>query len=96
VSISSIFWAQLFCTKVFYTAFLYLHFGFEFFWQKNINKKAAQKILMKLTKGRNRGSKQSKKNRKDESGWSGLKCFLVCHVVAKTTSTYLLQSVSRI
>jgi hypothetical protein len=28
-------------------------------------------------RGRNRGSKQNKKNRKDAGDWSGLTCFLV-------------------
>jgi hypothetical protein len=32
-------------------AFLYLHFGFEFFWCKNIGAKGARKMLMKLTLG---------------------------------------------
>jgi len=40
---------QLFCSKVFCTAFLYLQFGFVFFWQKKICTKGAQKMLVKLT-----------------------------------------------
>jgi len=36
---------------VFCAAFLYLQFGFVIFWQKNIDAKAALKMLLKLTKG---------------------------------------------
>jgi hypothetical protein len=35
--------------KVLCAAFLYLHFGFEFFWCKNIGAKVEWKMLMKLT-----------------------------------------------
>jgi len=49
VSISATFYKQLFCTKVFCAAFLYLQFGFVIFWQKNISEKAARKTLVKLT-----------------------------------------------
>jgi len=38
----------LFHVKVLCVAFLYLQFGFEFFWQNNISKKAACKILMTI------------------------------------------------
>ena len=48
-SISPTFYAQLFCTKVFSAAFLYLQFGFVFVWRKNIGAKAARKMLVKLT-----------------------------------------------
>jgi len=51
VSISSTFYAQFFCTKVFCPAFIYLWFGFVIFWIKNIGPKAARKMLMKLTTG---------------------------------------------
>ncbi len=37
------------CTKVLHAAFLLLHFGFEIFCRKNIGKKVARKLLMKLT-----------------------------------------------
>jgi len=37
-----------FVQKCFFAAFLLLQFGFDFFWPKNIGKKAACKILMKL------------------------------------------------
>jgi len=33
------------------TAFLSFHFGFVFFWRKNIGAKGARKMLMKLTPG---------------------------------------------
>jgi len=49
VSISSTFYTQLFCTKVFCAAFLLLQFGYVTFWHKNIGAKAAHKILIKLT-----------------------------------------------
>ena len=51
VSISSTFYAQLFCTKVLCAAFLHLRFGFVIFCQKNISAKAARKMLMKLVTG---------------------------------------------
>jgi len=35
--------------QVFCTAFLYLQFGFEIFWQNNFGAKAAKKMLVKLT-----------------------------------------------
>jgi len=38
--------------KVLCAAFLLLQFGFVIFWQKNSGKKAACKMLMKLTTGR--------------------------------------------
>jgi len=47
VSISSTFYARLFCKKVFCTVFQ-LQFGFVIFWHKNIGAKAARKMLMKL------------------------------------------------
>jgi len=53
VSISPTFYEQLFLTKVFYAASLYLQFGFVFFWLKNIGTKAACKMLVKLTTGVN-------------------------------------------
>jgi len=34
---------------MFCTAFLYLQFGFAILWQKNIGRKAAHKMLSKLT-----------------------------------------------
>ena len=43
------FYKQLFCTKVFQAAFLYLGLRFVFFLQKEIGAKAARKMLMKLT-----------------------------------------------
>jgi hypothetical protein len=51
VSISPIFYEQLFCTKVFFTAFMCLQFGFVIFWQKDFGTKAAHKMLVKLTPG---------------------------------------------
>ncbi len=42
---------QLFCTKVFFEAFLCLQFGIINFWQKNNSTKAAHKMLVKLTQG---------------------------------------------
>jgi hypothetical protein len=42
------FYEQLFCTKVFYAAFLCLQFGFVIFWQKDFGTKAAHKMLVKL------------------------------------------------
>jgi len=51
VSISPTFYDQLFHTKAFSTAFLYLQVGFVIFWQKNIGEKAARKMLVKLTTG---------------------------------------------
>ena len=51
VSISLTFYEQLFCTKVFCAAFMCLHFGLEIFWLKELNAKAARKMLVKLTTG---------------------------------------------
>jgi hypothetical protein len=53
MSISPIFYKQLFHTKVFCTAFLSLQFGFVIFWQKDFGTKAAHKMLVKLTPGVN-------------------------------------------
>ena len=43
---------DFFCTQVFCEAFLYLQFGFVFFWHKEIGAKAARKMLVKLTTDR--------------------------------------------
>jgi hypothetical protein len=51
VSISPIFYEQLFCIKVFCTAFMRLQFGFVIFWQKDFGAKAAHEMLVKLTPG---------------------------------------------
>jgi hypothetical protein len=49
MSISPIFYKQLFHTKVFCTAFMCLQFGFVIFCQKDFGTKAAHKMLVKLT-----------------------------------------------
>jgi hypothetical protein len=49
VSISPIFYEQLFCSKVFCAAFMCLQFGFVIFWQMDFGAKAAHKMLVKLT-----------------------------------------------
>ncbi len=49
MSISPIFYEQLFRTKVFRAALMYLQFGFVIFWQKDFGAKAAHKMLVKLT-----------------------------------------------
>jgi hypothetical protein len=51
VSISPIFYEQLFHMKVFCTAFMCLQFGFVIFWQKDFGPKAGHKMLVKLTPG---------------------------------------------
>jgi hypothetical protein len=51
VSISPIFYEQLFRAKVFCAAFMFLQFGFAIFWQKDFGAKAAHKMLVKLTPG---------------------------------------------
>jgi hypothetical protein len=51
VLISPIFHEQIFCTKVFCAAFMYLQFGFVIFWRKDFGAKAADKMLVKLTSG---------------------------------------------
>jgi hypothetical protein len=51
VSISSIIYEQIFCTKVFGRAFMCLQFGFVIFWQKDFSTKAANKVLVKMTPG---------------------------------------------
>jgi hypothetical protein len=51
VSISPIFYEQLFHTNVFCTAFMCLQYGFVTFWQKDFGTKTAQKMLVKLTPG---------------------------------------------
>jgi hypothetical protein len=51
VSISPIFYKQLFHTKVLCAAFMCLQFWFVIFWQKDFGAKAARKMLVKLTPG---------------------------------------------
>ena len=51
VSISPTFYEQLFRTKDFRAAFLYLHCRFKLFWRKEIGAIAARKMLVKLTQG---------------------------------------------
>ncbi len=53
LSIAPLFYEQLFHTKVLYTAFVCLQFGFLIFWQKDFGAKAAHKMLVKLTPGVN-------------------------------------------
>ena len=53
MSISSIFYKQLFHMNVFYSAFFYLQLSFVIFGQKNFSAKAARKMLVKLTTGVN-------------------------------------------
>ncbi len=53
MSISPIFYEQLFHKKVFCAAFMYLQFGFVILWQKDFGTKAAHKMLVKLTPGAN-------------------------------------------
>jgi hypothetical protein len=45
VSISPIFYEELFHTKVFCAAFMCLQFGFVIFWRKDFGEKAAHKKL---------------------------------------------------
>ncbi len=51
VSISPIFYEQLFRIKDFCAAFMCLQFGFVIFWQKDFSAKPAHKMLVKLTQG---------------------------------------------
>ncbi len=51
LSISPIFYKQLFHTKVLCAPFMCLQFGFVIFWQKDFGAKAAHKMLVKLTPG---------------------------------------------
>jgi hypothetical protein len=51
ITLTPIFYEQIFCTKVFYTAFMCSQFGFVIFWQKDSGAKAANKIMEKLTPG---------------------------------------------
>jgi hypothetical protein len=51
VSISPIFYEQLFHAKVFCAAFMCLQLGFVIFWQKDFGAKAAHKMLVKLAHG---------------------------------------------
>jgi hypothetical protein len=51
VSISPIFYKQLFCMKVFCAAFMCLQFGCVIFWQKDFGAKTAHKMLVKLKPG---------------------------------------------
>jgi hypothetical protein len=51
VSISPIFYEQLFHMKVFCTAFMCLQLGFVIFWRKDFGTKAAHKMLVKMTPG---------------------------------------------
>jgi len=43
--------SEPFLQKCFFATFLLLKFGFVSFWRKNFGKKAAHKMLMKLTPG---------------------------------------------
>jgi hypothetical protein len=52
VSISPIFYEQLFHMTVFWAAFMCLQFGFVIFGQKDFGAKAAHRMLVKLTPGR--------------------------------------------
>jgi hypothetical protein len=47
MSISPIFYKQLFNTKVLCAAFMCLQFGFVIFWRKDFGAKAAHKMLVK-------------------------------------------------
>ncbi len=49
LSISPIFYKQLFHTKVLCEPFMCLQFGFVIFWRKDFGAKAAHKMLVKLT-----------------------------------------------
>ncbi len=49
VTISPIFYEQIFHTKVFCAPFICLQFGSVNFWQKDFDAKAANKLLVKLT-----------------------------------------------
>ncbi len=51
VSISPIFYEQIFHMKVFCAAFMCLQFGFVIFWQKDFSAKTVNKLLLKLTPG---------------------------------------------
>jgi hypothetical protein len=51
VSISPIFYKQLFHTKVLCAAFMCLQFWFVIFWRKDFGAKATRKMLVKLTPG---------------------------------------------
>jgi hypothetical protein len=51
VSISPLFYGQLFHIKDFCAAFMCLQFGFVIFWQKDFGAKADHKMLVKLTPG---------------------------------------------
>jgi hypothetical protein len=55
VSISPIFYEQLFCTKVFCATFMCFQFGFVILWQKDFGAKAAHKMWVKLTPGSSMG-----------------------------------------
>jgi hypothetical protein len=59
VSISPIFYEQLFCMKVFCAALMCLQFWFVIFWQKDLGAKAAHKLLVILTPGRLRSYLQT-------------------------------------
>ena len=56
LSISPIFYKQLFHTKVLCAPFMCLQFGFVIFWRKDFGAKAAHKMLVKLTPGYQRCS----------------------------------------
>jgi len=51
MSISPVFYEQLFNTKVLCSAFMCAQIGFVIFWQKDFGAKAAHKMLVKLTPG---------------------------------------------
>ena len=55
LSISPIFYVQLFHTKVLCAPFMCLQFGFVIFWQMDFGAKAAHKMLVKLTPGGSMG-----------------------------------------
>jgi hypothetical protein len=51
VSISPLFYEQLFHTKALCAAIMCLQFEFVIFWQKHFGAKAVHKMLVKLTPG---------------------------------------------
>ncbi len=50
-SISSAFYARIFCRKFWALKITIQCFGFEIFWRQNIGAKYVRKMLMKLTSG---------------------------------------------
>jgi hypothetical protein len=70
VSISPIYYEQLFRTKGLCTAFMRLQFGFVIFCRKNFGAKAAHEMLVKLTAGKEKSFINCRRGRVRHFKWN--------------------------